>query len=89
MISVRGKSVDLPTESRVSTLNVEDNLSPERTGSSHDKKSERIKSDKEQPEVETGKSPKYIRVLNIQTFINTQGSLSPSLSFSLSFLFSS
>ncbi|XP_011155470.2 ankycorbin isoform X2 [Solenopsis invicta] len=55
---------DLPTESRVSTLNVEDNLSPERTGSSHDKKSERIKSDKEQPEVETDLGDKDFRYID-------------------------
>ncbi|KYN20221.1 Ankyrin-2 [Trachymyrmex cornetzi] len=44
--SARGKSADLSsTESRVSTLNVEESFSPERTGSPRDKKSERIERD--------------------------------------------
>lgn len=70
--SARGKSADLSsTESRVSTLNVEENLSPERTSSPRDKKSERIKRDDgERPETETGK-PKYIRALNIQKITKT------------------
>lgn len=65
--SARGKSADLSsTDSRVSTLNVEENLSPERTSSPRDKKSERIKrDDRERLETETGKL-KYIRALNVQ-----------------------
>ncbi|EGI59460.1 Putative ankyrin repeat protein [Acromyrmex echinatior] len=44
--SARGKSADLSsTESRVSTLNVEESFSPERTGSPRDKKSEHIERD--------------------------------------------
>lgn len=71
--SARGKSADLSsTESRVSMLNVEDSLSPERTGSPRDKKSKSIKrDDRERLEAETGKSPKYIRILNIQKIIKT------------------
>lgn len=68
--SARGKSADLSsTESRVSTLNVEENLSPERTSSPRDKK-ERIKRDDgERLETETGK-PKYIRVLYSKNYKN-------------------
>lgn len=59
--SARGKSADLSsTESRASMLNAEESFSPERMGSPHDKKLERIKNDKERPETETGKSSKYI-----------------------------
>lgn len=61
--SARGKSADLSsTESRVSTLNVEESLSPERTGSLRDKKSEPIKKDgKERSEIKTGdKDFRYI-----------------------------
>lgn len=59
--SARGKSADLSsTESRVSTLNVEENFSPERTGSPRDKKSERIKRDDgERLETKAGKLPKF------------------------------
>ncbi|XP_018352608.1 PREDICTED: ankycorbin-like [Trachymyrmex septentrionalis] len=54
--SARGKSADLSsTESRVSTLNVEESYSPERTGSPRDKKSERIeRDDGEQLETKAG-----------------------------------
>lgn len=63
--SARGKSADLSsTESRVSMVNMEESFSPERTGSPHDKKLERIKRDnKEKPE--TGKLSKYITALDI------------------------
>jgi len=58
--SARGKSVDLSsTESKVSTLNVKESLSPEKTSSPRDKKSECIKrDDRERLETKTGKSPK-------------------------------
>lgn len=57
--SAHGKSADL--SSTESMLNVEESLSPERTDSPCDKKLERIKrNDKERPETETGKSPKYV-----------------------------
>lgn len=72
--SARGKSADLSsTESRMSMLNVEESLSPERTGSPRDKKLERIKRNgKERPETEIGKSPKYIKYfLNISKIIKT------------------
>jgi len=58
--SARGKSADLSsTESRVSTLNVEESFSPERTGSPGDKKSEHIeRDDEERLETKAGKLPK-------------------------------
>ncbi|XP_011870567.1 PREDICTED: ankycorbin isoform X2 [Vollenhovia emeryi] len=58
--SARGKSADLSSVD--SMLNVEESLSPERTGSPHDKKLERImKNEKERAETETGdKDFRYI-----------------------------
>lgn len=70
--SARGKSADLSsTEPRASMLNVEESLSPERMGSSHDQKLERVKrNDKERPETKAGKLPKYIRTLNVLNYKN-------------------
>ncbi|XP_025074915.1 LOW QUALITY PROTEIN: ankycorbin [Pogonomyrmex barbatus] len=60
--SARGKSADLSsTESRVSILNAEETLSPEKTSLPHDKEERVKKDDKDQPETETGdKDLRYI-----------------------------
>ncbi|XP_012054541.1 PREDICTED: ankycorbin [Atta cephalotes] len=72
--SARGKSADLSsTESRISTLNVEESFSPERTGSPREKKSEHIERD-DGERLETKAGDKNIR------YIDDSSSSSPKLS---------